>query len=107
MEQIIILRRKRHWENAKWDDYFIAKGEIDPEKAMRDAIREFLLTSEGLNAIEETSNDFNWGDAMVYIPEKLWNKHGLETLYEEDRVTTGIPIDIVVDQDEVLIPYDI
>lgn len=70
------------------------------EKAMREAIAEFLATSEGKECSEGCCDDFNWGDAVTEVPDEIWAKHGLRL---ENSVKGH---DIIVDQDEVFHPTD-
>ena len=78
----------------------------------RAAVKDFLTTEDGMAAIQNSCEDFNWGDAMMYVPEDSWNKHGI---YSFDRTRTpeemGFtptpnynPVTFTVVQDEVLIP---
>lgn len=41
--------------------------------------------------------DFNWGDVVLYISEEILEKHGFKRIDEDI-------INIIVDQDENLIP---
>lgn len=59
MEQFVALIRERHWENAKWTDYFIVENSINPEQNSRDAVKEYLLTEDGKEDIKLTSKDYN------------------------------------------------
>lgn len=106
MEQLIILVRERDWEDEKWSDMFSVSDSQNPEQNFRNAIKEYLLSEEGKKAIKQTSNDFNWGDAIMYIPETIWNKHGIKSINEGESVTVSNPITITVEQDEVLIPEE-
>jgi len=47
-------------------------------KQMRCAVERFLDTADGKRMIIETNNDFNWGDALLKIPDKFWNDFGIE-----------------------------
>lgn len=96
------LVRERKCEDQTWIDTFEVEDFVEnPERAIRDAVKEFLDTDEGKKALSYTCHDFNWGDAVVYVPEEIWKKHGL-------RFRTVKSVDVVVDQDEVLCePYDI
>ena len=104
MEQLIILVRERAWEQKSWRDMFLVKQNENPEQSFRNAIADYLASEVGKNAIKETSEDFNWGDAFMYIPTEIWKKHGITPINEGDQVTVQNPLTIAVDQDEVLIP---
>ena len=50
---------------------------FDIEKAFRDAVKEFLSTEEGQRIVNYNGGDFNWGDAVLNIPDEIWKNHGL------------------------------
>lgn len=106
MKNFVVLIRERAWENEKWLDYFMIENTEYPEQNFRDAIKEYLMTPEGKQAIEQTSEDFNWGDSLIYVPEHTWNKYGIYSISDGDTVTLTQPVEILVDQDEVLIPNE-
>lgn len=106
MEQLVILIRERDWEIKKWSDLFIISNSANPEQSFRDAIKDYLLTEEGIKLIKQTSEDFNWGDAIMYIPERVWNKFGIKSISEGENTAISNPITLIVEQDEVLIPEE-
>lgn len=106
MRQSILLERERLWENMVWEDAFMIENSENPEQSFRNAIKEYLLTKEGLEAIKATSEDFNWGDGIVYVPESIWNKHGIYSLDEKVENTPVPWLILRVTQDEVLIPKE-
>jgi len=61
---------------------------------LRSEVKQYLLTPEGRDIAEETG-DFNWGDALMYVPSELWLKHGVLPLEAAE---------VEVSQDEVLSP---
>lgn len=93
--KLINLVRVRPSEDEFWVDTFRYSGEKDQEQAIRDAVREYLFTKEGKKAAADTNWDFNWGDAIMLVPDEIWAKHGLSLVRED---ATGIR----VNQDEVL-----
>lgn len=52
----------------------------DADKSFRAAIQEYLKTKQGKTVAQENGNDFNWGDAMLCVPNEIWEKHGLKML---------------------------
>ncbi len=66
-------------------------------QSLRAVIREFLSTEEGKNIAKDNGDDFNWGDAMLHIPDELWKKHGLKL---HGQVKEGIE----VNHDENFVP---
>ena len=50
---------------------------FDVEQAFRDAVDEFLETDSGNKIVEYNGGDFNWGDAVLNIPDFIWKNHGL------------------------------
>jgi len=73
----------------------------DPEKALREAIKEFVLsdTDEAKAAISHACGHFNWADAISAVPENLFIKHGLTFLKQ-------VSIDVFVDHNEILCDLD-
>lgn len=104
MKQLVVLTRVRDWEHRSWSDLYLVASSTHPEQNFRDAVKEYLLTKEGRAAIRETSEDFNWGDSIMYVPMEIWNKYGIEPINEGDNVTVTRPTVVTVDQDEILIP---
>ena len=97
--RIVRLTRVRPEENEAYTDLFFVSQQVeDVEAALRAAVEEFLTTPEGREAVEDTHHDFNWGDAIVYVPDEIWGKHGLKLLGEPNYET------VFVDQDERLCP---
>ena len=77
----------------------------DPEFALRAAVREYVYSGseESKNVLEDVNGDFNWGDAMLHIPDRHFYKHGLTRLRQD-------AVDIHVNHDELLcpvMPYEI
>lgn len=101
---LVVVIRKRLWENNQWLDYFLYDGHGNPEEEFRGVISEYLQTEDGERAIEHTCNDFNWGDAMQDVPLSLYEKRGLYAVGSRKNITISDIVEIVVDQDEVLIP---
>lgn len=50
---------------------------FDVEKALRDAVAEYLETDSGKKVVEYNCGDFNWGDAILNVPDVIWKNHGL------------------------------
>lgn len=78
-------------------DVFAAAGCVaDPERALRSAVEEYLRSPEGRQAAEETGWEFNWGDALMYVPVEVFLRHGI------------LPLDVAeveVHQDEILFSW--
>lgn len=104
MKQLVALERERLSENEIWTDFFKVINSEDPEQLFRNAIKEYLLTEDGTESIKGSSEDFNWGDSVMYVPEAFWNKHGIHSVKENESVVIQNPITIRVNQDEILIP---
>lgn len=107
------LIRHRPWENTSWsNDFWIDASKVPSKVLFEQAVHDYLNTAAGKLAIEFTCNDFNWGDAMMYVPENIWNRHGIYPLdYNRPASELGLAptssehlSTIQVDQDEVLIP---
>lgn len=93
---IINLVRERVSENETWIDVFELDDNIrDAETEFRNAVADYLSTDLGKQAITWTNGDFNWGDAIMCVPNNVWFEHGIRPL--SFRATN-----IVVNQDEVL-----
>ena len=61
---------------------------------LRNAVKDFLATKEGKEAVKETCEDFNWGDVFTYIPEEFFEKYGIHSSWASET--------LLVNQDEVL-----
>lgn len=95
--RVVNLIRERRSENEYWVDTFIIADNVqNPEQALREAVAEFLASDAGKEEIERSCHDFNWGDAVMAVPDAIWEKHGLSLCRE------NIAVDVLVDQDEVL-----
>lgn len=63
MMKKVNLIRERKWENEFYVDTFEVDDSIlYVEDALREAVKEFLGTDQGIEAVKETMGDFNWGD---------------------------------------------
>ena len=106
MEKLVVLTRERLSENQQWNDFFLVSTSNDPEKRIREVVREYLLTDEGAEDIKDSCEDYNWGDVLMTIPESFWNQYGIQTISDGDQITFSNPIVMVVNQDEILIPNE-
>jgi hypothetical protein len=108
MLKLVALTRQRNNGSWKQTDYFIVEDfVVEPEKAMRDAIKEYLLTDSGKKMIRYSCDDYNWGDAVNSVDNEIWEKHGIKIKYDNQEYTiSGEIIDITVNQDEILIPEE-
>lgn len=77
--------------------YKIEDGISDPEQALRDAIKDFVTsgTEEAKSALREACGCFNWGDAIIRVPDNYFIKHGLAPFQQDAE-------DVFVDHDEIL-----
>lgn len=74
----------------------LKKGEgNDPKDLIRNAVREFLNTPEGKDALKETCGAFNWGDAANLLPDRICDNHGF-------RFLDPLQADEIVDLNEQL-----
>ena len=65
-------------------------------ECLRQAITEYLRTDAGRAIAEQNGGNFNWGDAVLHVPEAIWTRHGIFSLQGKDpRVLT-----LQVDHDE-------
>ena len=112
----VILVRERLSEGESWSDSFWVDASKTPSvELFKEVVEEYLRTPDGRKDIERTFNDFNWGDAFMYVPLKLWQTHGIfdasGSIIPKDRGIVPNPASngytFVVDQDEVLIPADL
>lgn len=70
-------------EDAPTADFLCwGRAANNPEGAMRQAVREYLKTSQGkaYAAWILGAGSFNWGDAMNEVPADIWERHGLQLL---------------------------
>ena len=71
----------------------------NPEQSLRDAVSDFLKSQTGADAIKWTNGDFNWGDAIMLVPNDIWYKYGIIPLEMKSK-------NIMVNQDEILCDHD-
>lgn len=111
----VTLIRERYGEREIWsDDFWVDANESPSKELFQKAVEAFLKTEDGEKMIAQTCNDFNWGDAVIYVPDEIWNGFGIYPfdyrLSPEEMgfaPTSSLNITrILVDQDEVLIPND-
>jgi len=101
MEKILNLIVQDHSNPSEKVEFVasfrIREGTLQPEQALRDAVSEFVRsdTDEARNALDYANGYFNWGDAIVRVPDSLFIKHGLTPLRQN-------AIDVFVDHNEVL-----
>lgn len=111
----VSLIRERYSEREIWSsDYWVDAAKTPSKELFQEAVEAYLLTPDGQEAVKHTCNDFNWGDAEVYVPCEIWNQFGIYPFdYSRPPEEMGLTptssanmTKIQVDQDEVLIPYD-
>lgn len=109
----VTIIRERYSERESWsDDFWVDASKTPSVSLFKEAIEDFLMTPGGTSAIEATIEDFNWGDAMIYVPTEIWNKHGIYPLDPQCtthemglKPTSSEQIhSFTVYQDEILIP---
>lgn len=112
----VTLVRERLAEGEHWSDHFWVDANKTPSvELFKAVVQEYLRTPDGQKDIEDSCYDFNWGDAIMFVPLALWESHGI---YDADG--SYLPNEkglvpnpksngftFVVDQDEVLIPSDV
>lgn len=110
---LVNIIRERASEREEWvDSFWLDAKQVPSIDLFRAAVGEFLRTKDGLNAMEASCYDFNWGDAMMSVPQEIWNKHGI---YPVDLMhppaelglnptPNNNPMTFTVDQDERLYP---
>lgn len=81
-------------------DILQAKADMDAkqiEAAMRAAVAEFLQTDDGKQAVQHAAGRFNWGDAITYIPDDVWNRHGIYV-----KSSPEVDTEVVLNHNEIL-----
>lgn len=71
-------------DDTIYHDLIADSDNEDIEGSMRAAVKEFLRSPESEKALELTNGQFNWGDAIVHVPEEIWNKHGIQIIPEKE-----------------------
>lgn len=77
-----LIREDSHHDGT---DHYISVFEVagridDPEEAIRKAIDAFVETEDFEDALRSEGIDyehFNWGDAILHVPDEIWEDHGL------------------------------
>ncbi|MBQ8997077.1 MAG: hypothetical protein IJ086_07420 [Clostridium sp.] len=96
--KLLNLVRERISEDWRETDIFLVEDSVvNPEEALRNAVRDYMQTEEGKQSILNSCKDFNWGDAMMDVPNEYLNLYGIYKMV--DDVET-----IIVNQDEILFP---
>lgn len=77
--------------------YRIKDGVQEPEKALRAAVQDFLTsgTEEAKEAVDYSCGCFNWGDAVVRVPNSYFEKYGIVP-------DCQCAVDVFVNHDEIL-----
>lgn len=92
------MKKKEVWlaridtENEVHLDRFEVARSVSVSKvraALRAAVKEFLGSSEAHVAIQVTHGCFNWGDAISFVPDDVWRRHGLR-LVETGHTALGV-----------------
>ena len=111
----VTLVRERLAEGEHWSDHFWVDANKTPSvELFKAVVQEYLRTPDGRKDIKDSCYDFNWGDAIMFVPLALWESHGI---YDADgsylpKEKGLVPnpnsngFTFVVDQDEILIPDD-
>ena len=76
------------------------KKDFSPETALREAVSAYLMSEEGKTIAQENGDDFNWGYAVLKVPDSVWRNYGLihMTYKQNDNIT--------VNHDENLFSYN-
>ncbi|QST02159.1 hypothetical protein IMZ31_22160 (plasmid) [Pontibacillus sp. ALD_SL1] len=108
MKRLLVFIKEIESEEEKHVDLLLIDEErlehSTSEMFLRRVIEDFLNTEAGKEAIEESMDDFNWGDVANRIPYDHWSQCGIELVYENSTISFGKQEVVVVDHDEVLIP---
>lgn len=108
---LVTIIRERASENEQWvDSFWVDAKKVPSVDLFRAAVSDFLRTKDGAQAIKDSCNDFNWGDAMMYVPQEIWKKHGIypvELTHPPKEMglaptPNNNPMIFTVDQDELL-----
>lgn len=102
MNTMINLTRRRYDGVTYTDQFITPHGGDDPEAMLRNAVRATLDTPRGEQWIDDTENDFNWGDALEYMTRDDWKAHGTEPMEPGTAYVITDVVDIHVEQDEIL-----
>lgn len=106
----ITLVRIRHdgMDTSIWTDSFCITAPLQTDSngflaLLKHAVKAFLETDAGKDAIDRSCNDFNWGDAVQEIPSEFWAQYNIRPIYKNDApfLCSGAEA-ILVNQDEVL-----
>lgn len=102
MSKVVTLVRVREWEQDQWSDNFLYEKEGVFEEDFRNATSEYLLTDGGKQELSHNSGCFNWGDAVMSVPDEILSKYGIKPLLTE-KVSLSEHEVVTVDQDESLV----
>lgn len=106
---VTLVRIRREGLNLEtWTDVFCITA---PEQTdshgflalLKNAVKAFLSTAMGQEAIERTCNDFNWGDVIQEIPDTFWMRYNIRPINQNTPpFSIGGAEAVLVNQDEVL-----
>lgn len=108
---LVNIIRERPSENEEWiNSFWVDAKQVPSVDLFRAAVSDFLRTKDGVQAIKDSCNDFNWGDAMLYVPQEIWKKHGIypvDLMHPPKEMglaptPNNNPMTFTVDQDELL-----
>ncbi len=65
---------------------FRVEAEVENvEEAARDAVKTYFASQEGLQVIErEGIEALTWEEAILWVPDEIWKRHGLEPIRHPD-----------------------
>ncbi len=81
---ILLFIQQRYEDLPNGDAYAIPVNQKGKEFSyLKAAIREYLGTSSGQLAIQETGGEFNWSDVRPYVPLHFWAEKSIFPLTPE------------------------
>jgi hypothetical protein len=109
MASLLILRRDIPDEDDQPDPVLVmtdAKTAADAEKALRSAVTAFFETADDAilaAALRDSRDDFNWGDAILYIPSHFFTRYALRIITDSDPLRADRTLHLSVNHDEHLL----
>lgn len=99
-KDLVVLTKAGHSEPSL---ILVPKGKSHPMDFLREIVLDFVETAEGVQAVLNTSDDFNWNDAFNNIPDAFWNSYGVAFFDGTEVLLSGNVIEEIVDADERLL----
>lgn len=92
---------KRMEEKELVEDRFMIRKEFEAENQLRETVKAFLKSDEGIFELERRNGTFQWRDVMNVIPLYFWNLHGIIPVINDGFSFNGEHIEISLGEENL------